>query len=193
MAGQNTDGREQTQLGQLGASKDAVEKGGGGERETERERATETARNITAQQVMTWASRVSPLAEHAATLLLLHSELADAVAGSDLRKHDKSREKSRRRKGSRPKSPHSRRQKKAWKERSRARSVEEQRRILASTSRVSGTNRSLASPNSSYVSMATWELLDEDTELREERLATKMAEAMDDSGYLPGHTSSDDI
>ena len=78
-------------LGQLGASKDAVEKGGGGERETEREREreTETARNITAQQVMTWASRVSPLAEHAATLLLLHSELADTVAGSDLRKHDK--------------------------------------------------------------------------------------------------------
>ena len=92
VAGQNTDGREQTQLGQLGASKDAVEKGGGGERETERE--TETARNITAQQVMTWASRVSPLAEHAATLLLLHSELADAVAGSDLRKHDKSGQKS---------------------------------------------------------------------------------------------------
>ena len=87
-----------------------------------------------------------------------------------------------------PKSPHSRRQKKAWKERSRARSVEEQRRTLASTSRVSGTNRSLASPNSSYGSMATWELLDEDTELREERLATEMAEAMDDSGYLPGHS-----
>ena len=38
VAGQNTDGREKTQLGQLGASKDAVEKGGGGERETERER-----------------------------------------------------------------------------------------------------------------------------------------------------------
>ena len=28
-------------------------------------------------------------AEHTATLLLLHSELADTVAGSDLRKHDK--------------------------------------------------------------------------------------------------------
>ena len=66
----------------------------GGERERQRERETETARNITAQQVMTWASRVSPLAEHAATLLLLHSELADAVAGSDLRKHDKSGQKS---------------------------------------------------------------------------------------------------
>jgi hypothetical protein len=43
-------------LGQLGASKDAVEKGGGErERETEREREREreTARNITAQRVMT--------------------------------------------------------------------------------------------------------------------------------------------
>ena len=43
-------------LGQLGASKDAVEKGGGereGETGRERERERETARNITAQRVMT--------------------------------------------------------------------------------------------------------------------------------------------
>jgi hypothetical protein len=88
-----------------------------------------------------------------------------------------------------PKTRESQAQRAAWRERRRWREEEEEERSRASPSRMLGSTRSLASPNSSYGTMATWELLEEDTDLREERLAQEMAEAMEDSGYIAGMSS----
>ena len=90
-----------------------------------------------------------------------------------------------------PRSSESRKQKSDWKERSQRRLETAEQRSLECPSRMSGSTRSLASPNSSYGTMATWELLEEDTDLREERLAEEIAEASNDSGYIPGLSTSD--
>jgi hypothetical protein len=39
--------------------------------------------------------------------------------------------------------------------------------------------------------MATWELLEQDTDLREERLAQELADASNDSGYIAGLSTAD--
>ena len=90
-----------------------------------------------------------------------------------------------------PRSVESRKQKSDWKERSQRRLETAEQRSFQSPSRMSGSTRSLANPNSSYGTMATWELLEEDTDLREERLAEELAEASKDSGYIPGLSTSD--
>lgn len=85
----------------------------------------------------------------------------------------------------------SEKQKSGWKERSRRRAQRAAQCSLQRPSRMSGSTRYLASPNNSYGTMATWELLEEDTDLREERLAQETAEASNDSGYIPGLSTMD--
>ncbi len=90
-----------------------------------------------------------------------------------------------------PRSSDSQNQKRNWKERSRRRLERREQLSLQRPSRMSGSTRSLASPNSSYGTMATWELLEQDTDLREERLAQELADASNDSGYIAGLSTAD--